>query len=98
VTTHLTSMHSAIKMLSSRIDAITQYLERVCSGTAKPDHALLRQIASLTRQLPAVDTPNFHQNFLTVWYFFFRTVDTPSLHLDWRGLEGRGAGAVRQPL
>jgi COP9 signalosome complex subunit 6 len=65
LTTHLTSMHSAIKMLSSRIDAITQYLERVCSGTAKPDHALLRQIASLTRQLPAVDTPNFHQNFLT---------------------------------
>jgi hypothetical protein len=66
VTTHYTSMHSAIKMLNMRIDAIAQYLEGVSDGTTKQDHALLRQIASLTRQLPAVDTQRFQEDFLTV--------------------------------
>jgi hypothetical protein len=89
-------MHSAIKMLNLRIEAITQYLEGVCGSTAPPDHALLRQIASLTRQLPAVDTPNFQQNFLTVRGCPFRTVVGPPLaaRLDWRLSRGL-AGSAR---
>ncbi|KAK3278096.1 hypothetical protein CYMTET_13936 [Cymbomonas tetramitiformis] len=64
LTTHLTGMHSAIKMLHSRIQCITQYLEEVSRGEKPYDHALLRQVASLTRQLPAVDTSKFQDEFL----------------------------------
>mmetsp|Transcript_22647 Transcript_22647/g.43269 ORF Transcript_22647/g.43269 Transcript_22647/m.43269 type:complete len:299 (-) Transcript_22647:579-1475(-) len=65
LTSHLTGMYSAIKMLNSRIRCIEHYLQDVKNGTQAVDHELLRQIASLTRQLPAVDTERFREDFLT---------------------------------
>lgn len=64
LTSHLSGIHSAIKMLNERIGSVTQYLEAVDAGEQPVDHQLLRQIASLARQLPTVDTEQFQKEFL----------------------------------
>uniref|UniRef100_A0A7S0N1E2 COP9 signalosome complex subunit 6 n=1 Tax=Pyramimonas obovata TaxID=1411642 RepID=A0A7S0N1E2_9CHLO len=64
LTSHLTGMYSAIKMLHDRINSITAYLQEVEAGTKPMDHQLARQISSLVRQLPTVDTKQFKQEFL----------------------------------
>ncbi|KAJ7568300.1 hypothetical protein O6H91_01G026700 [Diphasiastrum complanatum] len=61
---HLTGMHSAIKMLNSRIKVLHNLLSAIQKGEAPYEHALLRQICSLMRRLPAVDSPKFQDNFL----------------------------------
>jgi len=65
LTAHLMGVHNAIKMLSMRIKIIVQFLQATKDGQVPKDHGLLRQIASLCNQLPAIDSNTFNQDFLT---------------------------------
>ncbi|GJN15831.1 hypothetical protein PR202_gb02774 [Eleusine coracana subsp. coracana] len=80
---HLTGIHSAIKMLNSRVRVIHQYLVAmqkglyICLGEdcecivklrnvvrLQVDNSLLRQVASLVRRLPAMESQKFQDDFL----------------------------------
>ncbi|CAM6090918.1 unnamed protein product [Calypogeia fissa] len=61
---HLTGMHSAIKMLNSRIKVLHHHLVSIQKGEVPYEHSLLRQISSLVRRLPAIDSPKFQDDFL----------------------------------
>jgi len=61
---HLTGVHNAIHMLAMRIKILLQYLQSVKSGKAPADPGLLRRIASLCNQLPAIDNKSFKVDFL----------------------------------
>ncbi|CAK9275875.1 unnamed protein product [Sphagnum jensenii] len=61
---HLTGMHSAIKMLNSRIRVLHHHLVSIQKGEAPYDHSLLRQVSSLVRRLPAIDSSRFQDDFL----------------------------------
>jgi COP9 signalosome complex subunit 6 len=61
---HLTGMHSAIKMLNSRIRVLHHHLVSIEKGEAPYDHSLLRQVSSLIRRLPAIDSSRFQDDFL----------------------------------
>ncbi|KAH9547612.1 hypothetical protein CY35_11G042800 [Sphagnum magellanicum] len=63
---HLTGMHSAIKMLNSRIRILHHHLVSIQKGEAPYDHSLLRQVSSLIRKLPAIDFSRFQDDFLMV--------------------------------
>jgi len=66
LTSHLSTIHSAIKMLNLRIKSIVQYLKATQSGQFKErDEAILREINALVRQLPAIETDKFKEDFLT---------------------------------
>eukprot|EP00270_Netrium_digitus_P014105 TRINITY_DN4755_c0_g1_i2.p1 TRINITY_DN4755_c0_g1~~TRINITY_DN4755_c0_g1_i2.p1 ORF type:complete len:281 (+),score=21.97 TRINITY_DN4755_c0_g1_i2:177-1019(+) len=62
---HLTGMHSAIKMLNSRIRVLHNLLISMHQGAVPYDHSLLRQVSSLVRRLPAIDSPRFQEDFQT---------------------------------
>ncbi|KAG2275026.1 hypothetical protein Bca52824_057581 [Brassica carinata] len=61
---HLTGIHSAIKMLNSRIRVLHQYLAAMEKGDIPCENSLLRQVSSLLRRLPAMESERFHDNFL----------------------------------
>ncbi|KAL8160168.1 hypothetical protein V2J09_001705 [Rumex salicifolius] len=81
---HLTGIHSAIKMLSSRIRVLHQYLlsmqkvYAICTarmflrnhysynlkGDIPTESSLLRQVSSLLRRLPAIESEKFQDNFI----------------------------------
>ncbi|CAA7025371.1 unnamed protein product [Microthlaspi erraticum] len=61
---HLTGIHSAIKMLSSRIRVLYQYLLAMHKGDIPFENSLLRQVSSLLRSLPAAQSEKFHDDFL----------------------------------
>ncbi|GJN03888.1 hypothetical protein PR202_ga21382 [Eleusine coracana subsp. coracana] len=61
---HLTGIHSAIKMLNSRVRVIHQYLVAMQKGETPVDNSLLRQVASLVRRLPAMESQKFQDDFL----------------------------------
>ncbi|KAJ0986980.1 hypothetical protein J5N97_005336 [Dioscorea zingiberensis] len=63
---HLTGIHSAIKMLHSRVKLLHQYLMLVESGRCEYplDHSLLRQVSSLLRRLPTMESEKFQDDFL----------------------------------
>jgi len=61
---HLLGVHNAVQMLAMRIKILLQFLEATKSGKVPRDHGLLRRIASLCNQLPAVDTQVFKQDFI----------------------------------
>lgn len=63
-TAHLTGIHSAIKMLNIRVKLLMGYLQECQKNPSVVDAALLRQIASLCNQLPAIDTAQFRDDFL----------------------------------
>jgi COP9 signalosome complex subunit 6 len=58
-------MQSAAKMLAARVRVLHEYVAAVAAGTAPHDHAMLREIAALLRQLPAVEPAAFEREFLT---------------------------------
>ncbi|GBG59461.1 hypothetical protein CBR_g38485 [Chara braunii] len=62
---HLTGVHSAIKMLNSRLKVLHHLLLTTAKGEVPFEHSLLRQIASLIRRLPAIESPRFQDDFLT---------------------------------
>ncbi|KAJ7963469.1 COP9 signalosome complex subunit 6a [Quillaja saponaria] len=61
---HLTGIHSAIKMLNSRIRVLHHYLLAVQKGDIPCENSLLRQVSSLLRRLPAVESGKFQDDFL----------------------------------
>ncbi|XP_024011879.1 COP9 signalosome complex subunit 6a [Eutrema salsugineum] len=61
---HLTGIHSAIKMLSSRIKVLSQYLAAMQKGDIPCENSLLRQVSSLLRRLPAMESERFQDDFL----------------------------------
>jgi len=64
LTAHLAGMHSAIKMLHSKIKNLTAYLHAVEKGEVPADQGLLRQVATLCNLLPAIDTAAFKADFV----------------------------------
>lgn len=62
---HLGGMQSATQMLAARVRALYAYVNAVAAGTAPHDHALLREINALVRQLPAAEPESFERDFLT---------------------------------
>ena len=66
VTSHLSSMHNAIKMLNIRIKSIVKYLEAVKAGKLPADQSVLRRLSSLVNLLPAIESANFNNEFLSV--------------------------------
>ncbi|KAJ6845205.1 COP9 signalosome complex subunit 6a [Iris pallida] len=61
---HLTGIHSAIKMLNSRIRVLHQYLLAMEKGDIPLENSLLRQVSSLLRRLPAMESEKFQDDFL----------------------------------
>ncbi|KAK3013344.1 hypothetical protein RJ639_008337 [Escallonia herrerae] len=61
---HLTSIHSAIKMLNSRIRVLHHYLLAMQKGDITSENSLLRQVSSLLRRLPAIESGKFQDDFL----------------------------------
>ncbi|KAL1815003.1 hypothetical protein DCAR_0519219 [Daucus carota subsp. sativus] len=61
---HLTGIHSAIKMLNSRIRVLHHYLLAMEKGEMPCENSLLRQVSSLLRRLPAVESLKFQDDFL----------------------------------
>ncbi|KAH9611847.1 hypothetical protein KSS87_019526 [Heliosperma pusillum] len=61
---HLTGIHSAIKMLNSRIRVLHQYLLAMEKGEIPCENALMRQVSSLVRRLPAIESSKFQDDFL----------------------------------
>lgn len=61
---HLTGIHSAIKMLHSRIKVLLHYLLAMQKGDVPCENSLLRQVSSLLRRLPAIESGKFQDDFL----------------------------------
>ncbi|KAF3331052.1 COP9 signalosome complex subunit 6a [Carex littledalei] len=61
---HLTGIHSAIKMLNSRVRILHQYLGAMQRGEVPLDNSLLRQVLSLLRRLPTIESEKFQDEFL----------------------------------
>ncbi|KAK4723314.1 hypothetical protein R3W88_026093 [Solanum pinnatisectum] len=61
---HLTGTHSAIKMLNSRIRVLHHYLLAMQKGEIPCDNSLLRQVSSLLRRLPTIESEKFRDDFL----------------------------------
>ncbi|XP_057544137.1 COP9 signalosome complex subunit 6a-like [Amaranthus tricolor] len=61
---HLTGIHSAIKMLNSRVKVLLQYLLAMQKGEIPCEYSLLRQVSSLLRRLPAIESLKFQDDFL----------------------------------
>lgn len=61
---HLDSMYRAIKMLRIRVGIIIEYLKETGSLKIPANLAILRRISSLCNMLPAIDGPDFKQEFL----------------------------------
>ncbi|WOG97908.1 hypothetical protein DCAR_0417249 [Daucus carota subsp. sativus] len=61
---HLTGTHSAIKMLNSRIRVLHHYLLAMEKGDMPCENSLLRQVSSLLRRLPTVESAKFQDDFL----------------------------------
>lgn len=66
VIANLTTQRNAIKMLHDRVAIIVQYLEAVAQGKAPKDEETLRQISALVCSLPATDSNDFREEFMTV--------------------------------
>ncbi|KAB2616738.1 COP9 signalosome complex subunit 6a-like [Pyrus ussuriensis x Pyrus communis] len=61
---HLTGIHSAIKMLNSRIRVLHHYLLAMQKGDIPCENSLLQQVSSLLRRLPAIESGKFQDDFL----------------------------------
>jgi len=51
---HIQSLQSSIEAMNARIAVLLEFLRKTQEGKIPPDHALLRQVGSLVRQLPFV--------------------------------------------
>ncbi|XP_010252870.1 PREDICTED: COP9 signalosome complex subunit 6a-like [Nelumbo nucifera] len=60
---HLTGIHSSIKMLNSRIRVLHNYLLTMQRGDIPLEDSLLRQVSSLLRRLPAIESGKFRDDF-----------------------------------
>lgn len=65
MTAHLTSQHSAIKMLNQRVRALLSLAVKMQRGEMPVDHALLRQLSALALKLPTATGPAFQKDFMS---------------------------------
>jgi len=65
LTSHLTTLQSAIKMLNSRVKIITRFVKESRDGTIPRDEGLLRSVNALCHLLPTIDTDKIKEDFLT---------------------------------
>jgi len=63
--THASTLHQSIKMLNNRIAIVKFYLEDLKAGKIKGDQSILREIAAVCQQLPAIDSEEFTTEFFT---------------------------------
>lgn len=63
VSEYMQVQQSAIKMLSSRINIILQYVKAVKAGDIPLDESVMRQCMSLCQRLPVLNTPQFKSGF-----------------------------------
>ncbi|CAN6559169.1 unnamed protein product [Malus baccata var. baccata] len=56
--------HSAIKMLNSRIRMLHHYLLAMHKGDIPCENSLLRQVSSLLRRLPNIESGKLQDDFL----------------------------------
>ncbi|KAF3796857.1 COP9 signalosome complex subunit 6a [Nymphaea thermarum] len=63
---HLTGIHSAIKMLNGRVRILHHFLVAMQKGEIQYENSLLRQVSSLLRRLPAIESEKFQDDFLMV--------------------------------
>eukprot|EP00250_Pteridium_aquilinum_P009092 c18437_g1_i1 orf=248-1153(+) len=61
---HLSGIHSAVKMLNCRVRVLHNLLVSIHKGEIPYEHSLLRQVSSLLRRLPAIDSAKFQDDFL----------------------------------
>jgi len=61
---HLIGVYNAIAMLNERIRILVKFLEATKKGSVPIEYGLLRRMASLSSQLPAIDTAPFKQEFI----------------------------------
>jgi len=64
LTSHLSNLHNAIKMLHMRISIILEYLRQTTKGKLPTHYGTIRQIATLCNLLPTIDTDQFKQDFI----------------------------------
>ena len=64
LSSHLTGVHSAVKMLHARIKVIYQYLLDTKNQAVPTDHYLLRQIASISHSFPSKESIAFRDEFV----------------------------------
>ena len=62
---NIIGMQGAMKMLLPRIQCLCEYLQKVQSGEAKFDHAIMRDIGRLCDLLPAANSGDFEKRFIT---------------------------------
>jgi len=65
LTSHLTTLQTAIKMLNLRIKIITRFVKDTKEGTIPRDEGLLRSVNALCHLLPTIDTEKFKEDFNT---------------------------------
>jgi len=65
LTSHLSTIQSAIKMLNSRVKIIARFVKESRDGTIPRDEGLLRSVNALCHLLPTIDTDKFKEDFLT---------------------------------
>lgn len=76
---HYSSLHAAIKMLTSRIAALHKILSQMSTGDIPVDHGLLREASSLLSRLPAVSSSSFNQEYATEFNDALMTVMLSSI-------------------
>jgi len=65
LTSHLSTLQNAIKMLNLRVKIITRFVKESRDGTIPRDEGLLRSVDALCHLLPTIDTDKFKEDFLT---------------------------------
>jgi len=65
LTSHLSTLQSAIKMLNMRVKIITKFVKESRDGNIPRDEGLLRSVNALCHLLPTIDTDKFKEDFLT---------------------------------
>ena len=63
VISHLTTQRNAIAMLHARIQFLQQYLQDVKDGKIPLDHDVVRQISSVCRRSPLMNSSAFDEQF-----------------------------------
>ena len=62
---HMAGLQGATKMLAARLRVLHEYVAGVAAGTTPHDHALLREISALLRQVPAADSAAYERGFMS---------------------------------
>eukprot|EP01123_Difflugia_compressa_P013173 TRINITY_DN5961_c0_g1_i1.p1 TRINITY_DN5961_c0_g1~~TRINITY_DN5961_c0_g1_i1.p1 ORF type:complete len:291 (-),score=40.48 TRINITY_DN5961_c0_g1_i1:152-1024(-) len=65
LTSHLSTLQSAVKMLNTRVKIITRFVQDTNAGKIPRDEGLLRSINALCHLLPAIDIDKLQEDFLT---------------------------------